>query len=116
LWEQLPYRFFVSIGTTNTYQTMNTFTSISSEGNTATRNSKNMRFAFAVWMANTPENMARGWFLAGPRDMDLHCTNWYGSMKSADQIAKKYRSDGFRVEIRTAINITDSPSSEDIEG
>ena len=82
---------------------MNTYTSTSSEGATATRNSNNAGFSFAVWMANTEANAARGWFLAGPRDMELRCTNWFSSMKSAERIANKYRSEGFRVEVQPAL-------------
>ena len=81
---------------------MNTYTSTSSEGTTAIRNSKNSSFAFAVWMSNTEANAARGWFLAGPRDMKLRCTNWFSSLKSAESIANKYRRDGYRVEIQPA--------------
>ena len=81
---------------------MNTYTSTSSEGTTATRNSKKEGFAFAVWMANTPANAARNWWLAGPADMNLHCTNWFSSMKSAESIANRYRNEGFRVEVRPA--------------
>jgi hypothetical protein len=79
-----------------------TYTSTSSEGTTATRNSKNATFAFAVWMANTDANLARNWALAGPRDTNLRCTNWFSSIKSAESIANRYRNDGFRVEIRPA--------------
>jgi hypothetical protein len=88
---------------------MNTYTSTSSETTTATRNSKNAGFTFAVWMANTEANAARNWWLAGPRDMSLRCTNWFSSMKSAESIANKYRKDGFRVEIRPAIQTTATP-------
>ena len=81
---------------------MNAYISTSSEGTTATRNSKNSSFAFAVWVSNTEDNAARGWFLAGPRDTKLRCTNWFSSLKSDESIASKYRRDGFRVEIQPA--------------
>ncbi len=81
---------------------MNTYTSTSSEGTTATRNSKNATFAFAVWMSNTEANAARNWWLAGPYTLELRCTNWFSSLKSAESIANRYRREGFRVEIRPA--------------
>lgn len=85
---------------------MTTYTSTSSENTTATCNSKNSGFTFAVWMANTEANAARNWWLAGTRDMKLRCTNWFSSMKSAESIANKYRKDGFRVEIQPAKAVT----------
>ena len=93
---------------------MATFTSISSEGKTATRNTKSFNFTHAVWVAETEANRARGWSLCHGT-LDLCCTNWCGSLKNAQRVAARFAKDGYRTEIREAINITGVPSSEDID-
>ena len=83
---------------------MATFTSTSSENKTAIRNTKSFNFTHAVWVAETEENRARGWNLCH-NTLDLCCTNWCGSLANAEKVAARFKKNGWRVEIREAVEV-----------